>query len=281
MAALLPAMQAGLDTARAMPRLAWREAGSGQPVVLVHGFPADGRVFEGQLRATAARRLPARVLAVDLPGFGRTPAPEPPLEVLSIDSLVDALADFLDKQGLERPVLGGLAIGGYLAIEFAAGFPERVAGLVLIGTKPAPDAPANGPRREAVARLALDHGARAVAEELTDEPFAPATGPAPRARFRRMIGDADPTAIAALVRGLHRRPDPVPSLERIAAAGIPALVIAGADDPFTKPADARRLAEMLPGASYVEIPRAGHLPPLEHPAAVTSALRDFLDGLGR
>ncbi len=58
----------------ALPALAWREAGQGRPLVLVHGFPADGRVFAGQLRAAASGRLGARAIAVDLPGFGRTPA---------------------------------------------------------------------------------------------------------------------------------------------------------------------------------------------------------------
>ncbi len=196
-----------------------------------------------------------------------------------MDDLVAALLRFLDDHDLERPVVGGLAIGGYLAIEFVARYPEWAAGLVLIGTKPAPDAPANGPRRESVARLALDRGSAAVADELTDEPFAPGTGGAARARFRRMIEEADPGSIAALVRGLHRRPDPAPALESIAAAGLPALVMVGSEDPFTKPADARRLAEMLPGSRYVEIPGAGHLPPLERPAAVTAAIGRFLASL--
>lgn len=278
MTAVLPAT--GVGPARAgLPALAWREAGDGRPVVVVHGFPADGRVFDGQLRAAASGRLEARLLAVDLPGFGRTPAPGPQVEVLSVDALVDALATFLEELGLDRVVIGGLAIGGYLAIELAARHPERVGGLVLIGVKPVPDAAANGPRREEVARLALEHGSAAVAAELANEPFAATTGPAPRARFRGMIEEADPAAIAALVRGLHRRPDPVPALEAIAAAGIPALVIAGADDPFTKPADARRLADMLPGSPFEEIPGAGHLPPLEHPAAVTNAIGRFLTSL--
>jgi pimeloyl-ACP methyl ester carboxylesterase len=91
-----------------------------------------------------------------------------------------------------------------------------------------------------------------------------------------MIEQADPRGIAGLVRGLHRRPDPVPALEMVRAVALPALVLVGAEDPFTKPADARRLAEMLPRSTFEEIPGAGHLPPLERPDAVTSAIGRFL-----
>lgn len=265
--------------APSLPPLAWSEAGEGRPVVLVHGFPADGRVFAGQLRAAGAGRLEARVIAVDLPGFGRTPTPVPAPDALDVGRIVEALRAFLDDHRLERPVVGGLAIGGYVAIELAARDPGRLAGLVLMGTKPAPDHPANGPRREAVAQLALQHGAGAVADQLADEPFALAAGAGARARFRAMIEAADPGAIAALVRGLHRRPDPASALPAIAAAGLPVLVIVGADDPFTRPADARRLAELLPGSRFLEIPGAGHLPPLERPTAVTAALARFLADL--
>ena len=262
-----------------LPPLAAVTAGTGRPVVLVHGFPSDGRVFDDQLAAARAGRLGATLIAVDLPGFGRTPAPEPPLDMLDVGTLVDALADALDALGLTRPVVGGLAIGAYIAIELAASLPDRVAGLVLLGAKPDPDAPANGPRREAVARLALDQGALAVARELADEPFAPSASPEVRARFRATIEAADPRAIAALVRGLHRRPDPKPALRRIAASNLPALVLAGADDPFTKVEDARRLADALPGSTFEVIADAGHVLPLEQPGAVTDALARFLGTL--
>jgi pimeloyl-ACP methyl ester carboxylesterase len=255
------------------------EAGAGRPVVLLHGFPSDGRIFARQLAAARSGELAARVLAVDLPGFGRTPAPAPPIDVLEVPVLVDSLAAWLETAGIERPVIGGLAIGAYLAIELAAIHPDRVAGLVLIGAKPEPDAAANADRREAVARLALDGGARAVAESLVDEPFSSRTGVNARRRFRRMIEDADPAAIAALVRGLHRRPDPKPALAAISRRRLPALVLIGADDPFTRPADARRLADLLPNSSFEVLSGAGHLPPLERPAAVNRALRRFLDAL--
>lgn len=279
MTAILPGALGRVLRRRGIPRLAWREAGEGRPLLLIHGFPADGRVFTGQLDAASGGDLGAHVIAPDLPGFGLTPAvgaPDGGVAVLEVADLVEAVIAFIAERRLERPVVGGVAIGGYIAIELAAEHPDLVAGLVLIGTKPAPDAPANGPRREAVAQLALERGAAAVADELGAEPFAPGASPNAVAAFRRMIEDADPRGIAGLVRGLHRRPDPTSALEMVRAVALPALVLVGSEDPFTKPADARRLADMLPGATFEEIPGAGHLPPLERPEAVTSAIARFL-----
>jgi pimeloyl-ACP methyl ester carboxylesterase len=172
-----------------------------------------------------------------------------------------------------------VAIGGYLAIELAAARPDLVAGLVLIGCKPAPDSPGMADAREAVAQLALAAGSVAVADKLVDQPLAPGAGPEVRAALRTLIEAADPRGIAGLVRGLARRPDPVLSLEAVAAAGMPVLVVNGADDPFTTPAQARALAERVPGARYVEIADCGHLPPLEAPDACAAAIAGFLMGL--
>ena len=282
MTAILPGALGRGRRRRGIPRLAWREAGDGRPVLLIHGFPSDGRIFAGQLDAASRGDLPAHVVAPDLPGFGRTPALETPdegVDVLEVPDLVEAVIAFIAERRLDRAVVGGVAIGGYIAIELAAEHPDLVRGLVLIGTKPAPDAPANGPRREAVAQLALERGAAAVADELGAEPFAPGASPEAVAAFRRMIEDADPRGIAGLVRGLHRRPDPTLALDMIQAVAVPTLVLVGSEDPFTKPADARRLADMLPGSTFREIPGAGHLPPIETPDAVTNAIGRFLSTL--
>src|SRR5512143_3982895 len=92
----------------------WQEAGSGRDAVLfVHGFPLSGGLWDDQLAATAEGW---RYIAPDLPGFGRSPAL--PHTALTMDLLADLLAGFLDEQGLERVVIGGLSMGGYVAFAF-------------------------------------------------------------------------------------------------------------------------------------------------------------------
>lgn len=250
-----------------------RRNGVGLPLVLIHAFPTDSRLFDGLIGD-----LPAQLITPDLPGFGRTPLPEPAPDVLTVEGLVDDLEAWLDAEALGAVVLGGVAIGGYLALELVTRRPDLAGAVVLMGCKPAPDAPAMSESREGVARLALTEGSEAVAAALTDLPLAPDASPEVRAVLRTMIADADPRGIAGLVRGLHRRPDPVPAIRSIR---VPTLVVCGAADPFTPPATAGEMATMVPGARYVEIPDAGHLVPLEAPAACASALTDFLATLSR
>ncbi|MGH2406840.1 MAG: alpha/beta fold hydrolase [Candidatus Limnocylindrales bacterium] len=253
--------------------LRWREAGAGDPLVLVHGFPVDGRVFDGQLAAAGAGTLRARLVCPDLPGFGATPLPHPAPEVLEIEVLAEGLADLLRHLAARPAVVGGVAIGGYIAIELAARHPEAVRGLVLMGNRAAPDSPAMAPKREEVARLALDAGSAAVADELASQPLGPDASADVRERVRSMIVAADPLGIAALVRGLARRPDPTPALEGLR---VPVLVIGGSLDPFTPPAEATRLTGLIPGARLVELTGVGHHAPLEAPDRVTAAINAFM-----
>jgi 3-oxoadipate enol-lactonase len=91
--------------------------------------------------------------------------------------------------------------------------------------------------------------------------------------LRNVLMAGNPSGIAAAARGMAERPDVTSSLGQIAC---PALVIVGQEDALTPPAEMRRLAEAIPGARCVEIPAAGHLSPLENPAAVNAAIVEFL-----
>ncbi len=111
--------------------LRYRAAGSGRPLVLLHAFPVDGRLYDAQLSAADAGRIKARLIAVDLPGFGGSPLPEPAPDLLSVEQIADALAELLVREGWDGAVVGGVAFGGYSAIELAARRPDLVSGLVL------------------------------------------------------------------------------------------------------------------------------------------------------
>jgi pimeloyl-ACP methyl ester carboxylesterase len=252
-------------------QLAAAEHGSGTPVVLLHAFPTDRRLYAG-----LAARVDARLIVPDLPGFGATRLGRRAPEVLSVPLLAEAVAEWLDKRRLGPVVLGGTAIGGYIALEIADARPDLVGGLVLLGCKPAPDPPARAGDRESVAKLALESGSVLVADAIADGPLAPDADEKTRSIVRRMIEEADPRAIAALVRGLAARPDPTPMIQRLS---LPLLVIAGEQDPFTHLADAEALAAMVPGARFVAVPGAGHLAALERPVEVAAALNEFVRAL--
>jgi pimeloyl-ACP methyl ester carboxylesterase len=260
--------------------LTYREAGQGRPVVLIHGFPIDGRLFDAQLSAAAAGRISARVIAIDLPGFGGAPFPAPGWaaepEVMRVEELAEEVCSLIIDQGWQKPVVGGVAIGAYIAIDFAAFHAEMVGGLALFAPRAAPDNPAKASDRERVARLALEQGSEAVAEELHALPLGPQADASVKARMRSMIAAADSRAIAALVRGIAVRPDPALVLPGIE---VPALVVAGDADPFSPLADVRRAAELLPRGELVVLQGIGHMAPIEAPLAVTRAMASFLADL--
>jgi pimeloyl-ACP methyl ester carboxylesterase len=253
--------------------LRWTEAGNGRPVVLLHGFPVDSRLFKGQLSAAEAGRIEARLIAVDMPGFGRTPLPDPAPDVMTVEELAESVAALIESEGWSGAVVGGVAIGGYVAIELAARHPELVGALVLMGPKPAPDSPSLSSQRESTAQLALRDGSTVVADTLHAKPLGPQADGAVRQKMHEMIANADARAIAALVRGIARRPDPAPVLPTLA---MPALVIAGEKDPFSPLEDVKRVAQLLPRASLVVLKGIGHMAPIESPLSVSTALASFV-----
>src|SRR5215203_7214226 len=107
--------------------------GPGDPVVLLHAFPLNGRMFEPQMEVLSEEH---RVVAPDYPGFGRSPrTPAQP----DVRYYAEAVRRLLDRLGIERVVLGGVSMGGYVAFGCLRLFPERVSGLVLANTRPEPD----------------------------------------------------------------------------------------------------------------------------------------------
>jgi pimeloyl-ACP methyl ester carboxylesterase len=256
--------------------LHWREAGSGRPLVLVHCYPVDGRLFDAQLRAAASGRLACRMILPDLPGFGSSPVPERCPSSYTVDELAWLVGELIRREGLERPIAGGVAIGGSIAMSLAAGRGHQLSALVLVANRPTGDAPELAARREAAAERVMAVGSPAVAADLADAALASRASERVRSRVRSMIAAADRRAIAALVRAIASRPDPRPVLPSLA---LPALVVAGSDDPFGPSKAVRGLADLLPQARFVEIRGAGHMVPIEAPSAVTREIASFLAAL--
>ncbi|HEV7827177.1 MAG TPA: alpha/beta hydrolase [Mycobacteriales bacterium] len=250
------------------------DAGQGLPLVLLHGFPLSSAMWEPQRRALAAV---CRVITPDQRGFGRSPLGDDPP---SLEYAADDLAVLLDRLGLDRVVLGGLSMGGYVAMRFSARYPDRVAGLVLADTKATADPPEVRDRREQVARRMLEPGgAEAVATELVPGIVGHTTReqrPEVLRHLGYLVRAAPAESIAWGSRAMAARPD---SLDVLATMSVPALVVVGEEDEFTPASDAEAMVDVLPDARLVTIPRAGHMSSLEEPEAFDAAVRDFVTGL--
>lgn len=254
--------------------LAVQQRGAGQPLVLVHGFPLDGRMWNAQLEGLADR---CRVIVPDLRGFGRSGTSPPPV---TMEQLADDLAAVLDALGVDEPaVLCGLSMGGYVAFQFWRRHARRLKALVLCDTRSQADTPEVKANRRQTAERVLAEGPAFLAESMAERLFAAqtrASRPQVVAAVREMILGADPRGVAAAAEGMALRPDMTAELAEIK---MPVLVIVGCEDAISPPEEMRQMAAAIRGAELVEIPQAGHMAPMENPAAVNQAIREFLDAI--
>jgi pimeloyl-ACP methyl ester carboxylesterase len=244
------------------------EAGSGTPLVLLHAFPLHANQWLPQID-----RPPRgwRVIAPDLRGWG--PGAANALAIPdTIDGHADDILELLAHLDLARVVIGGLSMGGYVALALAAKASSRVAGLVLADTRASADtAEGRAKRDRTIARVAKD-GPVAVARDLASG----LVGATTRAEQPDLVDVLDDFARAATrdgltstIRALRDRPDRTPLLGSIAC---PTLVICGDEDTITPPPASEALHAAIAGSRLVMIPRAGHLSNLEQPAAFNAAL---------
>lgn len=246
--------------------LACAVTGDGPPLVLLHAFPFDARLWQAVTPALAARH---RVIAPDLRGFGDSPLGGTPY---SIADLADDVAGLLAALGIERAAIAGLSMGGYVALALAARHPTRLGALVLCDTKAGPDTPeARRARDEAIATV-RSRGVDAYLDGVLPRLVSPRAPDEVRAQARA-LGRQSPDAVVAGLQALRDRPD---RRAELAAIDCPTLVLVGADDGLTPPAEAHSMAQAIPGAREVVLEAAGHLSCLEAPDAFSRALAEFL-----
>ncbi|MDW4904774.1 alpha/beta hydrolase [Streptomyces sp. ADMS] len=238
------------------------------PLVLVHGHPFDHTMWNPQIEEFSAIR---RVIAPDLRGYGTSPAALDAITPLS--RFAQDIEELLDDAGVESCVLAGLSMGGQIVMECCDRFPERVRGVVLADTFPAPETPEGHLARNAMADRLLDEGMRGYADEVLEKMVAPYADASVRAHVHRMMTATDPRGAAAALRGRARRPDYRPLLTRLT---VPALVVVGADDHFTPVSDAEAMHAALADSTLRVIENSAHIPNLERPAEFNKALADFL-----
>ena len=238
----------------------YREAGSGHPVVLLHGGGGTGKAFQYQLETLSDQY---RVLAPDLPGFGRT---EDVPAARTVDDLAPLLLGWLEAVNAVPATLGGNSMGGRVALAAALQARGRLTHLVLMDSVGVllPDVPVLNPlsipQPEYVSRMVFDpNHYRDVTPYRTLEDAQQLN--AGRAVFRRYL-DASPIG-----------PDRSGELDRLT---LPVLLIWGRHDQIVPVAYGRALAARLPHAELNVIETAGHLPHIEEAATVSHLIRTFI-----
>lgn len=254
----------------------------GTPLVLLHGFPLDARMWDGVVAALADQ---VRVIAVDAPGFGASPSFEEvavgvgrPAEP-SLETYADAVAQSLRGVGVTRAVVAGLSMGGYTALALAERHRGLLAGIALLDTKAEDDGEDARAGRLAVAARAEDEGSAAVAG-MIDAVLGETTHaqrPDVVDRMRAWLVAAPAAGIAWGQRAMAARPARLTALEDLE---VPGLVLRGAEDAMSPQDSAEAMARALGGGSeLVVVPRVGHMSAVEDPDAVADVLRRFCASL--
>lgn len=235
--------------------------GSGPPVLLSHGYSATSQMWAGQVEPLGAHY---RLVTWDMRGHGQTDSPADQ-SAYSEAHTVDDMAAILDANGIDRAVIGGLSLGGYMSLAFYLKYPERTRALMLFDTGPG--------YRNPKAREGWNDTAYERARRLEEQGLAALGGSAEV----RVSQHRSAEGLAKAARGMLAQFDSrvIESLERIT---VPTLVLVGANDtPFLAATD--YMANKIPGARRVVIADAGHASNIDQPGAFNAAVLDFLGSL--
>lgn len=234
--------------------------------LFVHAFPLDARMWEPQIGALADA---VPVVTPHLPGFGGTAGGD----VMSMDDAAVRCLESLDAAGVDRAVVCGLSMGGYVSLALWRMARERFLGLVLANTRAGVDTPEGAAGRRALAERLRAEGSDFLVEN-PPQLLSDGASPELRARVRDMIAGQPAGSIAAAALGMAERPDSTSDLPTI---DVPTLIITSTRDTLIPPEATMPMAELVPNAELSIIEDAGHLSNLEAPEAFDELLAVHLE----
>ena len=252
--------------------IAFDDIGSGLPVVFLHAFPLNRTMWDPQVGALVAE---CRCIPIDFRGFGDS-VPSPPY---TMDRYADDVAGVLDTLQIERAVVVGLSMGGYVAFALWRRHRDRVRALVLADTRSASDTVEGAERRRELIEVAEAQGSTAVANMQ----IAGLVGKTTRDKrpdiydaTHRMMAQTATEGIVGALEAMIERPDSTPTCATI---DVPTLIVVGDEDVVTPPREARSLHRAIAGSRLEVLREAGHLSSLERPAAFNTVVSEFLGSL--
>ncbi len=253
-------------------RISYHDSGDGVPILFLHSFGHNKNMWFCQLNHY--RQQGYRVIAPDMPGHGDSsfdPA------MLTVDQIAQSYGEFLDKLGIDKVILAGISIGGYIALRMWARRREQISALILCSTKAEADSEEiKGRRRaqiESIEKNGLEHfvvtGApkRLSPKVLAEKPWV-------LDWVKMMNFTVSAEANAATLRAMAVKEDDTATLATI---DVPALVLSGSDDMFIPKDAAGKLNNGIRNSVHHVIDNAGHVAVLEQPEAVNQRIDAFLE----
>jgi pimeloyl-ACP methyl ester carboxylesterase len=244
--------------------LAYSEQGSGPALVLLHGLGLDHTIWMSIARNCSSY---AKVIMPDLRGHGLSGAPE---GIYTMDMMAADIKRLMDRIRIEKIVLAGHSMGGYVALAFAQLYPDLLNGLILVTTNANEDPPDKRQARILLATEIEKQGsgvmADSLANRLTDDPIL-------ISKMHFLINRTTPKGLIGASLGMAERKD---MHEVLRSLTCPSLIIAGENDRITSLSTAEKLVETCQKGKLVIMPNAGHLPMMEEPEVMTIAILGFM-----
>jgi len=254
-------------------QLAYTDTGLGLPVVLLHGYPFNRSLWSEQVSALSNTY---RVITPDLRGLGESDATAGPA---TMNRMAQDVAALLDQLEISRAVVGGLSMGGYVALAFYKLFRSRVRALILADTRAQADTEEGKQTRLQQAEKARAEGMAGIADSMLPKLLTPETvskRPEVVKRVRDMMLKTKPEGAAGALLGMAERDDQTSLLSQISC---PTLILVGQEDPITPVQDSEKMHREIAGSRLVVIENAAHVSNLERTEQFNDELMRFLNSL--
>ncbi|OPX78947.1 MAG: haloalkane dehalogenase [Methanosaeta sp. PtaB.Bin039] len=243
------------------------DIGDGVPLLLIHGFMLDRTLWQPQI---ADLSQIYRVITPDLRGFGESSDTDG--KAMTMEQYAADLKSLLDSVNLKQAVIGGISMGGYIALAFYAKYADRVKGLILANTRAVPDSDESRQLRLANARKVGDVGPGFLVKTMAPQMLkSPATAEIKIAVCSMMMRQRAAGIMSAL-RGMALRPDRTALLRN---AAVPVLIVSGSQDALISPGESEAMHALIPKSRLEIIPGAGHLSNLDEALEFNRVICEF------
>ena len=247
--------------------ISYTDVGNGKPIVLIHAFPTDQRLWKPQQDSLKSH---FRVITLDLRGFGQSQTTNG--DASTMTAYADEVKQLLDHLHIKKAIIGGESMGGYITLAFLQKYPDAVDGLILSDTQAIADTQEIKDKREANARDVLEHGTLNSINGFMTKALSANASDATKKYLRNILDSQPATAMASALRGMALRTD---TSSLLANTTLPVLIITGDQDVLVSPQQSTNMHALAKNSKLVVIPNAGHLSSLEQSEKWNEAVTVF------
>lgn len=237
--------------------ISYTDSGKGMPLILIHAFPTDKNLWTPQRKEL---KKYFRIITLDLSGFGQSAPVDG--QAITMTEYADEVNQLLEQLDIQKAIIGGESMGGYVALAFLEKYPNKIEGLILSDTQAIPDTPEAKTKRELSALDVLENGPSKFIESFMPKALSPSSSEDTKFFLRTMLEKQPAQSYSSALRGMALRND---TSQLLANTTLPILIISGEEDMVIDKQQSQNMHALAKNSSLVIIKNAGHLSSLEQP----------------